>query len=205
MLQRFASILDTRKKSKGFGAILLFSLVLILSSVLVACGSSTDKEAPTNTDTKTPTNTESSAPPLNTNEPDPTATPEITPLPSDGKVGHVVTPVDDTARDFLNSEDGQSLQTIARTFTEAYLSGNHEEMKKLLVNPENELNEYPTENQLDNVESMTLKLSAASIREDMVLPSYELVYKNRDTYLYFTLEMQKTEDRWMIGAYYLEQ
>ena len=36
----------------------------------------------------------------------------------------------------VSGEDGQSLQTIARTFTEAYLSGNHEEMKKLLIDPE---------------------------------------------------------------------
>ncbi|MNC22926.1 hypothetical protein D3C75_709340 [compost metagenome] len=204
MLQRFASILDTRRKSKGFGAILLFTLVLILSGVLVACGSNTDTGIPTKTDTGT-SNTESSAPSPNNNELVPTDTPEITPVPSDGTNDHAVAPVDDTARDFLNSEDGQSLQTIARTFIEAYLSGNHEEMKKLLIDPEYELNEYPTENQMDNMESMTLKLSAASIREDMVLPSYELVYKDRDTYLYFTLEMQKTEDGWMIGAYYLEQ
>ena len=180
-----------RRQSKGFGAISLFILFFILSGILVACGGIADTEAPIHT--------ESSAPPLATD------TSEIKSSPSDGSDEQAVAPVVDTARDFLNSEDGQSLQTIARTFTEAYLSGNHEEMKKLLIDPEYEFNEYPTENQIENLESMTLKLSAEGIRKDKVLPSYELDFKGKDTYLYLSLEMQKTEDGWRIGPYFLEQ
>ncbi|SDS74016.1 hypothetical protein SAMN05444162_2162 [Paenibacillaceae bacterium GAS479] len=198
MLQRFSRILGTRGKFKGLGITFLFLLFIVTFGILSACGNDASTAG-------TSPNPETAAPSSNNNNSLSTETPKNTPIPSTGSGKQDVAPGNDAAREFLNSKDGQSLQTTARSFVEAYLNGNHEEMRKLLIDPKNKSNKYPTENLMDNVESMTLKLTADNIKNDMIKPSFEIVYKNKDTFDYLGFEMRKIEDEWMIGDYYLEQ
>lgn len=193
MMQRFTGIFDTRKKGRGIGASLMVGLMLFLIGGLVAC--SKDASDPVTAPAASNSNSSSNN---NTVLPTPSTDGQEEPVPSNSDVF--------TGKDnFLASEDGKAFEAVAQKFSQAFLSDDRATMKELLIEPDNQQNYYVQETLWDNVESMTLKLSAENIKENAISAQYEIHYKEKDSFQYVDLQMKKVNGAWKVEAYGLEQ
>ena len=157
-----------------------------------------DKSEPANE----PSSAEKTEPPQSdaspeTNEPAPAK-------PTEGNLPYRTTVRDDASRDFLNSESGHDLQQTARTFTEAYLAGDREKMNAYLTDPNRRRNHYPSKTDNQTIQSVNLKFIIEDRPGRLQGASMELYYSDRGMLYYLTLEMQETENGWMVASYGLE-
>lgn len=193
MKQRFANIFDTRKKGRGIGAILMVGLLLSLIGGLVACSkeASDPVTAPVVSNSNSPSNN-------NTAMPTPSVDGQEEPVPSNSDVSS-------EKDDFLVSEEGKAFEVAAQKFAQAFLSDDRATMKELLIKPDSQQNYYVQESLWNQVESMTLKLSAENIKANAISAQYEIHYKEKDTFQYVDLQMKKVNEAWKVEAYGLEQ
>ena len=106
---------------------------------------------------------------------------------------------------FLSGTEGQSFQIAAKKFTTAYLSGDINTVKSYLADPQNKQNSFYTENRLNDVKSLVLKLGPEGIQEDSVSAEYEFMLNGDVGYTYLSLNMKKINGEWKVESYGLEK
>lgn len=129
---------------------------------------------------------------------------ESAPEPHTNNIPYKTTLTDNETRTFMSSEDGQAMEQAARSFTEAYLAGKHDEMRKYLITPEQKSNTFPSETEYQAVSSINLKTIVKDQKDEQQIVSMELASTDQDTLVYLTLQMKKQPSGWMIEYYGLE-
>lgn len=123
---------------------------------------------------------------------------------SDGQNSSGVSSSSTAVESFLSGTEGQSFQIAAKKFTTAYLRGDINTVKSYLADPENEQNSFYTENRLNDVKSLVLKLGSEGIQEDSVSAEYEFMLNGDVGYTYLYLNMKKISGEWKVESYGLE-